>query len=402
MAEPPSPWNLGGLSFRELGRRVWNEISKDEVVDRAAALAYYFLFALFPTLLFLTSLLGLLPLPGLMERLLGYVNEAVPPDAASILGRTLEEIQAGARGGLLSIGAVAALWAASSGMASVMNALNVAYEIQDTRPWWRRRLISIVLTVGFALFILSALVLLVFGGRIGEAVAAGLGLGGLFTLVWNVLSVPLVVFFVLVGIALVYYFAPAGQQHWRWVTPGSVVALVLWLAMSFGLRLYVTRFADYSATYGSIGGVILLMLWLYLTGVALLVGAEINSEIEHAAAARGDVTAKARGEQRPPVDRRAEDLGPLDDDDVAVAGRAIARWLDEARRRGWAPLGLLGSAMMVGWSLRHRKTAELTATSRRLAETVLHVAAAIAAVERFRRPRTDEEARQQAIQDRAA
>jgi membrane protein len=402
MAEAPSPWNLGGLSFRELGRRVWNELAEDEVVDRAAALAYYFLFALFPTLLFLTSLLGLLPLAGLMERLLEYVNEAVPPDAASILGRTLQEIQTGARGGLLSIGAVAALWAASSGMASVMTALNVAYDVEDNRPWWRRRLLSIVLTVGFALFILSALVLLVFGGRIGAAVAAGLGLGSLFTLVWNVLNWPLVIAFVLIGIALVYYFAPAAKQHWRWVTPGSVVALVLWLAMSLALRLYVTHFADYSATYGSIGGVILLMLWLYLTGVALLVGAEINAEIEHAAAARGDVTAKARGEERPPVDRRASDLGVLGDDDVAVAGRAVARWIDEARRRGWGPLGLLGSAMVVGWFLRRRDVAEVTATSGRLAETALQVAAAIAAVERFRRPRTDQEAQQQAIEDRAA
>jgi membrane protein len=402
MTETPSPWNLGGLSPRELGRRVWHELDEDEVIDRAAALAYYFLFALFPTLLFLTSLLGLLPLPGLMERLLEYVNEAVPPDAASILGRTLEEVQAGAHGGLLSIGAVAALWAASSGMASVMTALNVAYDVEDTRPWWTRRLLSIVLTVGFALFILGALMLLVFGGRIGAALAAGLGLGPFFTLAWNVLNVPLVIAFVLIGIALVYYLAPAAKQHWRWVTPGSVVALVLWLAMSMGLRLYVAHFADYSATYGSIGGVILLMLWLYLTGVALLVGAEINAEIEHAAAARGEVTAKARGEHRPPVDRRVSDLGPLHDDDVAVAGRAVVRWIAEARRRGWAPLGLLGSAMVVGWSLRRRHAAEVTATSGRVAEIALQVAAAIAAVERFRRPRTDEEAQQQAIEDRAA
>ena len=398
----PSPWNLGGLSAGELGRRVWHELSADEVVDRAAALAYYFLFAIFPTLLFLTSLLGLLPLPGLMERLLDYVDRAVPPDAASILGRTLEEIQAGARRGLLSIGAIAALWAASSGMASVMTALNVAYDVEDTRPWWKRRLLSILLTLGFALFILTALVLLVFGVQIGGAVAAALGLGALFTVTWNVLNIPIVVAFVLVGIALVYYFAPAAKQHWRWVTPGSVVALVLWLAMSFGLRLYVARFTDYSATYGSIGGVMLLMLWLYLTGLALLVGAEINAEIEHAAAERGEVTAKAAGEHTAPVDRRAGELEPLGEDDVAVAGRAVERWIAEARRRGWAPLGLLGSAMLVGWWLRRRDAVQVVETGGRLARIALQIAAAIAAVERFRRPRTDEEARQDAIEKRAA
>jgi membrane protein len=402
MADAPSPWNLGGLSVRELGRRVWREIGEDEVVDRAAALAYYFLFALFPTLLFLTALLGLLPLPGLMDRLLEYVDQAVPPDAASILGRTLQEIQSGARGGLLSIGAVAALWAASSGMASVMTALNVAYDIEDARSWWKRRLISIVLTVGFALFILIALVLLVFGVNIGAVVADGLGLGAVFRLTWNVLSLPAVVVFVLIGIALVYYFAPAAKQHWRWVTPGSVVALVLWLAMSFGLRMYVMHFANYTATYGSIGGVILLMLWLYLTGLALLIGAEINAEIEHAAAARGALTAKAPGEQRPPADRRASDLDPLGDDDVAVAGRAVERWIGEARRRGWAPLSLLGIGMAVGWALHRHDPLHVTTIGGRLARAALHVAAAIAAVERFRRPRTDEEARQQAIEERAA
>jgi membrane protein len=304
-SESPSPWNLGGLTVRELGRRVWRELSEDEVTERGAALAYYFLFALFPALLFLTALLGLLPLPGLMDQLIGYADDALPGDAASIVQRTLEEIQAGPRGGLLSVGALAALWAGSNGMASIMTALNVAYDVEDARPWWKRRGLAIVLTVGFALFILAALVLLVFGPLIGAAVADILGLGAVFGVAWSVLSVPVVMGCVLLGFALVYYLAPAAQQRWRWVTPGSTVALVLWLAMSFGLRVYVERFASYTATYGSIGGVILLMLWLYLTGVVLLVGAEINAEIKHAAAERGNVTAKAPGEQAAPVDRAA-------------------------------------------------------------------------------------------------
>ncbi len=305
MAESPSPWNLGGLTVPELGRRVWRELSEDEVTERGAALAYYFLFAFFPALLFLTAMLGLLPLPGLMDRLIEYAGEALPGDAASMVQRTLEEIRAGARGGLLSFGALAALWAGSNGMASIMAALNVAYDIEDARPWWKRRGLAIVLTVGFALFILAALVLLVFGPLIGEAVAGGLGLGAVFSVVWSVVSVPIVMGCVLMGFALVYYFAPAAQQRWRWVTPGSAVALVLWLAISFGLRVYVQRFANYTATYGSIGGVILLMLWLYLTGVVLLVGAEINAEIEQAAAERGNATAKTPGERAAPADRAA-------------------------------------------------------------------------------------------------
>jgi len=206
---------------------------------------------------------------------------------------------------------------------------------------------------------------------------------------------------VLIGIALVYYFAPAAKQHWRWVTPGSAVGVVLWLVMSFGLRFYVAHFANYGATYGSIGGVILLMLWLYLTGVALLVGAEINAEIEHAAAKRGAITAKAPGEQAAPVDQVAspEVEG---EDDIAVAGRTVERWIGQARERGWAPLALLGAGVTMGWLLRRRPVAEVATTGGRLAGTALQVAGAIAAIERFRRPRTDEEAREQAIQDRAA
>jgi hypothetical protein len=144
------------------------------------------------------------------------------------------------------------------------------------------------------------------------------------------------------------------------------------------------------------------MLWLYLTGLALLIGAEINAEIEHAAAARGAVTAKASGEHTAPVDRGAGELEPLAEDDVAVAGRAVERWIAVARRRGWAPLGLLGSAMLVGWWLRRRDAVQMVETSGRVARAALAVAAAIAAVERFRRPRTDQEARQEAIEERAA
>jgi membrane protein len=400
MRETPSPWNLGGLSVRELGRRVWNEISTDEVADRGAALAYYFLFALFPTLLFLTSLLGLLPIPGLMDGLMAYGNQALPGDAASIVTKTLTEIQAGARGGLLSIGALAALWAASAGMASMMNALNVAYDVEDPRPWWKRRLVAILLTLGFSIFLLMALVLVVFGPRIGEAMAGQLGLGPVFNLVWNVASLPVVMVLVLVGIALVYYFAPATEQHWRWVTPGSAVALVLWLGMSWGLRFYVSNFGNYSATYGSIGGVILLMLWLYLTGVVLLVGAEINAEIEHAAAERGAVTAKAPGELQAPTDRVAEPAPS--DDDVAVAGEAVARWVGTARRRGWGPVAFLGIGVVLGWLLRRRPVGEVFMVGSRLGTGALQVAAAIAALERFRHPRTDEEAREKAIEERRA
>lgn len=280
-----SAWRLGGLPVRELARRVWVQIGQDEVLDRAAGLSYYFLFSLFPTLLFLTALLGLLSVPHLMGQLLGYAARVLPGSAFDLITRTLGEIIRGASGGLLSVGMVVALWAASNGMASIMTALNVAHGVRDLRPWWKRRAIAVGLTIGFSLFTLVALLLLVFGERIGEAVADAVGLGDVFTLIWNLARWPVLILCVLAGVTLVYYLAPAASQRWRWVTPGSAFALAGWLLMSFGLRLYVAYFGNYNKTYGSIGGVILLMLWLYLTGALLLTGAEIDSEIQRAEAA---------------------------------------------------------------------------------------------------------------------
>jgi membrane protein len=279
-ATDASFWKFGGLSVFELGKRVWNELDADEVGDRAAALSYYFLFSLFPALLFLTALLAFLPLAGLQERLLAYTNDVLPGDAASTLERTLAEVLGARRTGLLSFGALATLWASSNGMATVMSTMNKVWGTRETRPWWRRRLLAIGLTLVFAIFIVAALTLMVFGPKIGRMVADLFGLGDVFTLFWNVVSVPLVIACVLIGVQSVYYVAPSGPRRWRWFTPGAVLAVVLWLAMSFGLRVWVTNFGNYSATYGSIGGVILLMLWLYLTSYVMLVGAEVDAEIE--------------------------------------------------------------------------------------------------------------------------
>jgi membrane protein len=286
-------WKLGGLSIRELARRVWSEFQEDEVTDRAAALSYYFLFSLFPALLFLVALLGFLPLKGLQEQLLAYAREVLPPTAATTMERTLAEVIGTRRPTLASIGVLATLWAGSNGLASVMSALNIVFDVTEKRPWWKRRLVAILLTLAFSGFIVAALVLLVFGPKIGALLAGYLGLGALFTIAWNVASVPIVMALGLMGIQLVYYLAPAWERRWRWITPGGAVALGLWLAMSFGLRVYVAYFGNYSATYGSIGGVILLMLWLYLTSVVMLLGGEVDSEIVAAARQRGEATDSA-------------------------------------------------------------------------------------------------------------
>ena len=292
--EPVSPWTLGGLSLRELATRVWAEIGEDEISDRAAALSYYFLFALFPTILFLAALLGLLlPASGSIDHLIEYLGQVLPSDAYSMLTKTLAEVLQGARSSLVSVGALAALWAASNGMGSVMTALAKAYDVSDPRPWWKSRLVAVGLTLVFAAFTLTALLLLVVGPQIAEAVAGLVGLGAAFTVAWNVLRWPAALLLVLLGVGLVYYLALPVKQPWHWVTPGSAVSVLGWLAASASLRAYVAQFTNYNATYGSIGGVILLLLWLYLTGLMLLVGAEVNAEIAQAARERGATSAPA-------------------------------------------------------------------------------------------------------------
>jgi membrane protein len=282
-----SPWTLGGLTVRELAALVWRALWADEIADRAAALSYYFLFALFPTLLFLTTLVGLLPVTDLLDRLLAYAREVLPPDAASMLRRTLDEVQAGARRGVLSVSVLVALWSASRGMGSIITTLNVVYQVKRPRPWWRRQLVSIFLTVCFSAFTLGALMLLVFGERVGAGMAAWVGLGTAFRVAWSIAQWPLGLLLVLTAIDLIYHFAPAVRHRWYWLTPGSTFAVVAWVLVSLGLRLYVTHVGDYNATYGSIGGVILMLLWLYVSGLTLLIGGEINSLIARAAAEHG-------------------------------------------------------------------------------------------------------------------
>ncbi len=295
-----SLWRLGGLSVAELARRVWAEMEDDDIFGRAAQLSYYFLLALFPLLLFLTSLLGYLAQAGteLRGELLGYLSTVVPAQASALINTTIDEVSKASGGGKLSFGLLAALWAASNGMGAICAALNVAYEVKETRSWWKVRLVAVVLTISLSLLILSALVLVLFGGYIADAIAAHMMFGSVFTTTWKILQWPLVLAFVLGAFALIYYIAPdlKARRKWAWITPGSVLAVLLWLLVSFAFRLYLHFFDSYSATYGSLGAVIILMLWFYLTGAAVLIGGELNSEITFAAEKLDKIDGRMRGE----------------------------------------------------------------------------------------------------------
>ena len=297
-----SLWKLGGLSWKALAKRVWAEIGKDDIFGRAAQLSYYFLLALFPLLLFLMSVIGLImgSGTGLRQSLFNYLGKVLPSSASELVSATVFEVSNGSGGGKISFGILAALWAASTGMGAVSDSLNVAYHVKETRPWWKQRLIAVGLTLALAVLIIAALVIVLCGGRIADNLANSYGLSLGFTFAWKLLQWPIVLVFLFIGFALIYYWAPdLKDQNWRWVTPGSLVAVILWLLVSFSFRLYLHYFNSYSKTYGSLGAVIILMLWFYLTGAAILIGGEVNSDIEAAAAREGAPEAKKQGEKDP-------------------------------------------------------------------------------------------------------
>lgn len=288
-------WTLGGMRVTTLVKRVWHEINEDDVWGYAAQLAYYFLFSLFPFFIFLAALLAYIPIPNLMDQIMALLGQFLPGAVLSMVRDNVVELVTQPRGGLLSLGILLALWTAASAMAAMTDSLNRAYGVKEGRPFWRVRVVAVLLTIGLATLMLSSMVLLIFGSELGSLIAWKIGLGTAFDSAWLVLRWPIIVFLMMFGAALIYYFAPDVEQEWRWITPGAVFAVLAWIGMSLIFAWYVDHFGNYSVTYGSIGAVIILLTWMYFTGFFLLVGGEINAEIEHAA-----VSGKAKGKKKLP------------------------------------------------------------------------------------------------------
>ncbi len=285
----PSLWKFGGLNTVELGKRTFKKFGEDELVTRSAALSYYFILALFPMFLFLLSLIGLFAGPNseLRQSILNALSQMAPGSASSLIQSVITETTKASSGLKVGAGILGALWAASAGMSAVVVSLNVVHKVTETRPWWKQKLTAIALTVALAALVIVALTLVLYGGKIGELIATQFGLGDLFTNVWAVVQwvLPLIAMFV--SFSVVYYFAPNIKGGWHWVTPGAALGVILWLVASLGFRAYLHFFNSYSATYGSLGAVVILLLWLFITGFAILIGAELNWIIE--AADKGEI-----------------------------------------------------------------------------------------------------------------
>lgn len=272
---PPVPW-------RHLLRQTGQEIVADNCLGLAAQLAFYFLLALFPALLFLVALLGYLPIENAFGELLVALRSVAPVELIALLRGQLEQIGEGSHGGLLTLGILGAVWSSSAAMVAIIDALNRAYNVPEWRPWWKRRLVAILLTVALAVFTLIALSLVIVGPALAIRIADWLGMARIVALLWSLIRWPVIVLVVIVAMDLVYHFAPNRRGSWVWITPGSLLATALWIVTSLVFKVYVTSFGAYAATYGAIGGAIITMLWFYLSSIAILIGAELNAVIEDA------------------------------------------------------------------------------------------------------------------------
>ncbi|HWP44317.1 MAG TPA: YihY/virulence factor BrkB family protein [Blastocatellia bacterium] len=271
---------LGGITIKELARRVWNEIWEDKCMNRAAELGFYSMMALFPLLIFLLTLLSLIP--GAHEVIMGYLREVMPGEAMSLVDAWMTTVFAKSSRGLLSFSLLFTLWAASSGVVALIEVLNVAYEVEEARPFWKQRLVAIALTITLTVLVIGGAMLMTYGDDLAAWVLGQAGLGGAIGIIWRFMNYVVGLAMLLLGIAVIYHFGPNVKQKWNWTVPGTLFAVLAFIVVSYLFSLYLRFAPGYDATYGSLGAVVVLMLWLYLMGLVIMIGGEINSEIQRA------------------------------------------------------------------------------------------------------------------------
>ena len=281
-----SAWKLGGLTFWQLTGKVIHGIQEDDLFGRASELAYNFLLALFPLLLFMLTLFGLFASRSneLQSSLLSYFADFLPPSAFQLLKAITIEMAANATSGKLTFGIILTLWFASGGMSSMISTLDAVYHVRESRGWLWGRVIALGLTIAILTLLMTSLFIVLVGGHFSDWIAIKLHLTSIILIVWKVLQWVSVVLFLTLSFSLIYYFGPSlEQRRWHWMTPGSIFGAFLWLVASAGLRVYLHFFNTYTATYGSLAAIMILLVWLYVTGLSFLIGGKINAQIERAA-----------------------------------------------------------------------------------------------------------------------
>jgi len=248
-------------------------------MQMAAALSYYFVLSLFPALIFLSAVVAYLPVPNLFGEALSLMGRFIPPDSMGLVRSVLADVITPNRGAFLSFGILGTLWAASGGFSATIEALNVAYDVQDDRPFWKTRPLAIALAFIIGGLMLLALAVMIVGPRFGLWLAGRIHLSSVFVVLWPYIHWSVAVGFTVLAIEALYFLAPNVKQRFLATLPGAVVAVGCWIALSYLLGLYFRHFANFNKTYGTLGAAVALMVWLYWTGFAMLVGAELNSEL---------------------------------------------------------------------------------------------------------------------------
>jgi membrane protein len=285
----------------------------------AAQLAYYFFFSLFPALLFLIAVASYFPITRLIDEVVRTLGQFAPPEFVTIVTDQIRKISNDEQGGLLTLGILTALWSSSTAMTAIIDTVNHAYGVEEGRSWWKVRLVAIALTMGVAIFVLASFALIVVGPQLAEPLAHALGLGAALEWTWHILEWPVAFALAAFGIAMVYYFAPDVDQEWSWLVPGMLFATVVWFSASLGFRYYVINVTHYTETYGALGGAMVLLLWFYLSGFVLLLGAVMNAKIEHAAPIGKNPGEKVHGQRR------------------RISAAAMRRWISARRHRHELP-----------------------------------------------------------------
>src|SRR3954468_22939653 len=258
-------------------KRLATRLFTDDLLGWSAQISYYFFLALFPALICFVALASFFPIEHLTDIVLGILMRMAPPDVLSLVERQLMVIGERLNTGLLTFGIIGTVWSASAGMQTLIRTLNFAYHVPETRPWWRVKLRAMAMTLVVPAFALASLTIVLLGPVLGEHLAETLHLSAVFVFIWRVVHWPLVFVLVVSGLSFIYTVGPDASHRWQCLIPGSCFATAIWLGASVGLRWYVSSLATYQKTYGTIGTALVILLWFYVSGLAMLVGAELNS-----------------------------------------------------------------------------------------------------------------------------
>jgi membrane protein len=259
--------------------RTFADVDRNHTMQMAAALSYYFVLSLFPALIFLSAVVAYLPLPDLFGEALGLLARFVPPDSMGLVRKVLGDVITPNRGTFLSFGILGTLWAASGGFAAAIEALNVAYDVNEDRPFWKTRPLAVGLAFVTGALLLTALSVMIVGPKFGEWLASKVYLSSLFVLLWPYIHWTIAVGFTILAVEALYFLAPNVKQRFWATLPGAILAVGCWIGLSYLLGIYFRHFANFNKTYGTLGAAVALMTWLYWTGFAMLLGAELNSEL---------------------------------------------------------------------------------------------------------------------------